>query len=69
MEQTPPSHLFTLRVWLEINENGDVRWRGKLRHIPTDTTYHFRDWAALVPILLSVLRQYSQPGDETQPEV
>ena len=69
MEQIPSSHLFTLRVWQETDEDGDARWRGKLRHIPSDTTYHFRDWAALVPLLLSVLRQHSQPGDETPQNV
>lgn len=66
MEQKPSSHLFTLRVWPETDENGAERWRGKLRHIPSDTTHYFRDWAALVPLLLSVLRQQSQPDDEVR---
>lgn len=71
MEQKPSSHLFTLRVWPETDEDGTERWRGKLRHIPSDTTHYFRDWAALVPLLLSVLRQQSyldsaaSPGADT----
>lgn len=64
MEQQPSSQLFTLRVWPEFDDEGQVRWRGKLRHVPSDTTYYFRDWAALVPLLLSVLRQQSLSGDD-----
>lgn len=63
MEHPPSSHLFTLRVWPEEEADGQMRWRGKLRHIPSDTTYYFREWAALVPLLLSILRQHPAPGD------
>ncbi len=63
MEQTSISHFFTLRVWSEVDQDDIIHWRGKLRHIPSDTTYYFRDWAALIPLLLSVLRQYP-PDDQ-----
>lgn len=68
MEQSPSSHLFTLRVWPETDEDGAERWRGKLRHVPSDTTHYFRDWAELVPLLLSVLRQQSHLDDEASTE-
>jgi hypothetical protein len=58
MAQTSSSQLFTLRVWSELTEEGQIRWRGKLRHIPSDTVHYFRDWASLVPLLLSILRRY-----------
>lgn len=62
MEKMPSSHLFTLRLWPELTEDGHIRWRGKLRHIPSDTIHYFRDWAALVPLLLAILRQHP-PAD------
>jgi hypothetical protein len=65
MAQIPSSQLFTLRVWPELTEDGQIRWRGKLRHIPSDTVHYFRDWAALVPLLLSILRRYP-PADSSQ---
>ena len=65
MNQTLSSHLFTLRIWDEQDEDGQIRWRGKLRHVPSDTTHYFRDWAALVPLLLSMLRQQSQASVES----
>lgn len=63
MAQIPPSQLFTLRVWSEFMEDGQIRWRGKLRHIPSDTVHYFQDWASLVPLLLSILRRYPPAND------
>lgn len=57
----PSSQLFTLRVWPELDEEGRLRWRGKLRHIPSGKVHYFRDWASLVPLLLSTLRQTPPP--------
>jgi len=68
-EKNPPvSHLFTLRLWPEVDEEGNTRWRGKLRHIPSDTVHHFRGWASLVPLLLSILRQQAVADDGVEPE-
>lgn len=53
------SHLFTVRVWEEAAEDGRPEWRGKLRHIPSDETRYFRGWAALIPIMLEMLRRYN----------
>lgn len=64
MEQGSSSHLFTLRVWPELDEDGEIRWRGKLRHIPSDTTHYFRDWAALVPLMLAMLREPTRATDD-----
>lgn len=59
-EHPPASQLFTLRVWLETDEDGSIRWRGKLRHVPSGEIRHFRGWAALIPLLLDMLRRH--PG-------
>ncbi len=66
-EQPPDSHLFTVRVWLEKDENGRNEWRGKLRHIPSDEVRHFRGWTALIPLMLDMLRRYNNPEENKQP--
>jgi hypothetical protein len=65
MKQTN-SHLFTLRVWSEIDEDGAIRWRGKLCHVPSGNIRHFRGWSALVPLLLDTLRRY--PNETSDPD-
>lgn len=51
------SHLFTLRIWSE--ELGDDRreWRGQVEHIVSGERYYFRDWSALIALLLATLAQ------------
>jgi hypothetical protein len=39
-----------------VTEDGITRWRGKLCHVPSGETRHFLGWAALVPLLLGILR-------------
>ena len=60
MEQQASSHLFTLRIWSEVETDGILRWRGKLCHVPSGEVRHFLGWAALVPLLLEIIRH--QPG-------
>ncbi len=54
--QTKHSHLFTLRLWGQINEDGRIQWRGQIHHINNDDIRYFQDWAALIPLLLAMLR-------------
>jgi predicted Zn-dependent protease len=64
MEQKSSSHLFTLRVWSEVAEDSEIRWRGKLYHVSSGEIRHFRGWAALVPLLLDLLRRHpADPND------
>lgn len=58
MEQSASSHLFTLRVWQETDDDGRIRWRGKLCHVASGEVHYFRGWSALVPLLLNMLRRY-----------
>lgn len=53
------SQLFTVRVWLEAEVEGQPQWRGKLRHVPSGEIRHFRGWAALIPLMLDMLRRYN----------
>ncbi|MCB8984128.1 MAG: hypothetical protein H6659_09900 [Ardenticatenaceae bacterium] len=67
-ESQSTSHLFTLRVWPEEDEEGTVRWRGKLRHVTSGDVRHFRGWAALIPLLLDMLRRHPDPVDFAHPD-
>lgn len=58
-EQHPDSQLFTVRVWQEKVDD-QIHWRGKLRHVPSGEIRHFRGWAALIPLMLDMLRR--RPG-------
>lgn len=53
------SQLFTVRVWQEENADGHTEWRGKLHHVPSGQVRHFRGWAALIPLMLDMLRRYN----------
>ncbi len=55
--ETPRSQMFTLRVWSEEIGAGRHEWRGKLHHVATDEVAYFREWAALLPLVLAMLRR------------
>ena len=58
--QSPRSQLFTVRVWKEEVSNGQIEWRGKVQLVNGGDVRYFRDWDALVPLLLTMLSE-SQP--------
>jgi hypothetical protein len=49
------SHLFVLRLWQEDLGEGQVEWRGKVRHVLSGEVHYFRDWPALTALLLTML--------------
>ena len=51
----PRSHLFTIRVWEEQIGADQTEWRGKVQLLTSGEVCYFRDWAALVPLLLTML--------------
>jgi hypothetical protein len=61
-EHQSPSQLFTIRVWPEEETDGQPQWRGKLCHIPSGESRHFRGWAALIPLMLDLLRRPPSAG-------
>lgn len=67
-EQNIDSHLFTIRVWLEDETDGQTQCRGKLCHVPSGEIRHFRGWDSLLPLMLDILRRYPnpQPDEENQ---
>jgi hypothetical protein len=58
--QRPRSHLFTVRVWEEQVGNDQTEWRGKVQLVTSGEVRYFRQWAALVPLLVTMLSE-SQP--------
>jgi hypothetical protein len=58
--QRPHSHLFTVRVWEEEVEDGQSEWRGKVQLLSSGEVRYFRQWAALAPLLVTMLSE-SQP--------
>ncbi len=61
---SPHSHLFTVRLWLEEVESGRSEWRGKVQQVSTGEAHYFREWEALVSLLLKMLAT-SEPPPET----
>lgn len=60
------SHLFTVRLWQEELSDGQLEWRGKVQLLGENQVRYFRDWAALIPLLLSMLRNAGRAAAETQ---
>lgn len=60
-EKKYPPQLFILHLWPETLADGQIEWRGKLNHTQTNEIRYFRDWPALIPLLLSLLRQAGMP--------
>ena len=61
--QSPRSHLFTVRVWQEEVRNGQTEWRGKVQLLSSGEVHYFRDWAALVPLLRTMLSESKFESD------
>jgi hypothetical protein len=52
---TTASHLFLVRLWAEDAGGGDPAWCGKVQHVTSGEAHTFRDWPALVSLLLTML--------------
>ena len=63
-EKHPDSQLFTIRVWQETEADDQIQWRGKLHHIPSGEVRYFRGWAALIPLMLDMLRRHNELNPE-----
>ena len=53
----PRSHLFTVRVWQEEIRTDQSEWRGKVQLLTSGEVRYFREWSALVPLLLTMLSE------------
>lgn len=57
------SHLFTVRVWQEDLGEGQTEWRGQVRLVTSGDVRYFREWSALVPLLVTMLAEASVDTD------
>ncbi len=53
----PRSHLFTVQVWEEEIGANQTEWRGKVQLFTSGEVRYFREWTALVPLLLKMLSE------------
>ena len=51
------SHLFTVRVWKEEVGKGQFEWRGKVQLLNSGDVRYFREWAALGPLLITMISE------------
>jgi hypothetical protein len=57
LSHSPRTHLFTVRVWEEEIGADQTEWRGKVQLVTSGEVRYFREWAALVPLLLTMLSE------------
>ena len=60
------SHLFTVRVWQEEIGTDQTELRGKVQlHTSGDVRY-FREWASLVPLLVTMLSELDNMSESNE---
>ena len=61
--QGPHSHLFTVRLWREEVGSGQSEWRGKVQQVSNGEAYYFREWEALISLLIQMLSAGESPSE------
>jgi hypothetical protein len=49
------TQLFTLRLWVEDIDDERHEWRGELQHVNSQELRYFREWSALIGIIVAML--------------
>ena len=57
------SHLFTVRLWREEVGTGQIEWRGKVQQVSNGEAYYFREWSALISLILQMLSAGESPSE------
>lgn len=58
--RSPPTVLFTLRLWQEALGNERCEWRGEIKNLSTGEVRYFRTWdeiGVLIPPMLCDYRE------------
>jgi hypothetical protein len=58
------SHLFTVRLWVEVLGGGQTEMRCKVQHVLSGETRYFREGSALLIYLTAKLRQLEEEEEE-----
>ncbi len=53
----PRSYLFTVRLWQEEVDHGQIEWRGQVHLITAGNVRYFQGWKELVSLLTSMLAE------------
>lgn len=62
--QKHPSHLFTIRLWLEELGEAGCEWRGKAQHVKSGQVRYFAQLGTLAGLLAEMLDQL--PGTDLE---
>lgn len=57
LPQPQRSHLFTVRLWVEVLGQDQTEWRGEVRHVLSEKARYFRDWATMIAFLEQALHE------------
>ncbi len=57
------SHLFVVRVWIKRPADALLEYRGRIQHVLSGETRHFKDWPTMVDFLETEMAQWE--SDET----
>jgi hypothetical protein len=57
------THLFTLRLWCEELGQGQIEWRGRIKHLGSGEVRYFRDPRTLYAALLRMLASMEEGDD------
>jgi hypothetical protein len=66
----PPTHLFTVRLWLEAWGEGQGELRMQVKHVLSGETRYFRDWGLLSTYLQTKMQEVeraSGPKEDDSP--
>ena len=58
--RSPPSIIFTLRLWQEALGNDRSEWRGELKNLSTEEVRYFRTWDEVSTLVPSMLPEQEQ---------
>ena len=59
------THLFTVRLWLELDTQAEVR--GRVQYVLSGEVIYFRTWAALTAFFETALAVKRPPPDRERP--
>lgn len=62
---SPPSELFTVRLWRQEVGAGQIEWRGRVTHVLSGEMRHFREWSALMEFLSATQTSAKTTWSET----
>lgn len=60
------SHLFTVRLWLEVVDEHQMEMRGQVQHTLSGEARYFRDWETLIDLLAAMFSDMTSKNFSSQ---